>query len=169
MSQDPVVIVSAARTPMGGMQGELKDFAAPELGAAAIRAAVEHIRAELGPRLAALRAAGRPREAIGCYRRALDLKPDDVAATGDEVVELDRTPLPYQIRNSNSYSLRAQVAAAGTQENWGARVIGGLVEPAVRLWPEGDVCLLLLDLCVCRTARRRVASGRIAGSAAIHR
>jgi acetyl-CoA C-acetyltransferase len=41
MQQDPVVIVSAARTPMGGLQGELKDFAAPELGAVAIRAAVE--------------------------------------------------------------------------------------------------------------------------------
>jgi len=38
---DPIVIVSAARTPMGGLQGELKQFAAPELGAAAIRAAVE--------------------------------------------------------------------------------------------------------------------------------
>jgi acetyl-CoA C-acetyltransferase len=47
MSQDPVVIVSAARTPMGGMQGELKDFAAPELGAVAIRAAVE--RAGIAP------------------------------------------------------------------------------------------------------------------------
>ena len=41
MSNDPVVIVSAARTPMGGLQGVLKDFAAPELGANAIRAAVE--------------------------------------------------------------------------------------------------------------------------------
>ncbi len=41
MSNDPVVIVSAARTPMGAFQGELKDFAAPQLGAAAIRAAVE--------------------------------------------------------------------------------------------------------------------------------
>jgi acetyl-CoA C-acetyltransferase len=38
---DPVVIVGAARTPMGGLQGELKDFAAPELGGVAIRAAVE--------------------------------------------------------------------------------------------------------------------------------
>jgi acetyl-CoA C-acetyltransferase len=44
---DPVVIVSAARTPMGGFQGDLKGFAAPELGAAAIRAAVE--RAKLKP------------------------------------------------------------------------------------------------------------------------
>jgi acetyl-CoA C-acetyltransferase len=47
MSNDPIVIVSAARTPMGGFQGELKGFAAPELGAAAIRAAVE--RAKLAP------------------------------------------------------------------------------------------------------------------------
>ena len=44
---DPVVIVSAARTPMGAFQGELKQFAAAELGAAAIRAAVE--RAKIKP------------------------------------------------------------------------------------------------------------------------
>ena len=47
MKSDPIVIVSAARTPMGAFQGELKGFAAPELGAAAIRAAVE--RAKLKP------------------------------------------------------------------------------------------------------------------------
>jgi acetyl-CoA C-acetyltransferase len=47
MSNDPIVIVSAARTPMGAFQGELKSFAAPELGSAAIRAAVE--RAGLAP------------------------------------------------------------------------------------------------------------------------
>jgi len=45
--QDPIVIVSAARTPMGAFQGELKGFAAPQLGAAAIRAAVE--RAKISP------------------------------------------------------------------------------------------------------------------------
>src|SRR3954447_26339893 len=44
MKTDPIVIVSAARTPMGAFQGELKGFAAPELGAAAIRAAVERGR-----------------------------------------------------------------------------------------------------------------------------
>ncbi|MBC9072407.1 acetyl-CoA C-acetyltransferase [Thauera sp. CAU 1555] len=38
---DPVVIVSAARTPMGGFQGELASLTAPQLGAAAIRAALE--------------------------------------------------------------------------------------------------------------------------------
>ena len=44
MQSDPIVIVSAARTPMGAFQGELKTFAAPELGAAAIRAAVERAK-----------------------------------------------------------------------------------------------------------------------------
>jgi acetyl-CoA C-acetyltransferase len=47
MKADPVVIVSCARSPMGAFQGELKGFAAHELGAAAIRAAVE--RARLAP------------------------------------------------------------------------------------------------------------------------
>jgi len=47
MHNDPIVIVSAARTPMGAFQGELRGFAAPALGAAAIRAAVE--RAKLEP------------------------------------------------------------------------------------------------------------------------
>ena len=47
MLNDPIAIVSVARTPMGAFQGELKGFAAPELGAAAIRAAVE--RAQLKP------------------------------------------------------------------------------------------------------------------------
>ena len=41
MQHDPIVIVGSARTPMGGFQGDLKDATAPELGAAAIRAALE--------------------------------------------------------------------------------------------------------------------------------
>jgi molybdopterin molybdotransferase len=36
-----------------------------------------------------------------------------ILATGDELVELDRTPAPQQIRNSNSYSIAALVSAAG--------------------------------------------------------
>lgn len=38
---DPIVIVSVARTPMGGMMGSLSSLAAHELGAVAIKAAVE--------------------------------------------------------------------------------------------------------------------------------
>lgn len=41
IAKDPVVIVGAARTPMGGFLGELSGLSAAELGAAAIRAAVE--------------------------------------------------------------------------------------------------------------------------------
>jgi acetyl-CoA C-acetyltransferase len=44
---DPIVIVGAARTPMGGFQGDLAALTAPQLGAQAIRAAVE--RAGLKP------------------------------------------------------------------------------------------------------------------------
>ncbi|MBY5611520.1 acetyl-CoA C-acyltransferase [Rhizobium leguminosarum] len=44
--QDPIVIVGAARTPIGSFQGELKDATAPELGATAIRAALERSRVE---------------------------------------------------------------------------------------------------------------------------
>ncbi|MSQ19079.1 MAG: acetyl-CoA C-acyltransferase [Betaproteobacteria bacterium] len=47
MQNDPIVITALARTPMGGFNGDLKSFAAAELGAAAIRAAVE--RALLKP------------------------------------------------------------------------------------------------------------------------
>ncbi len=38
---DPIVIVAASRTPMGGFQGSLSGATAPELGAASIRAALE--------------------------------------------------------------------------------------------------------------------------------
>ena len=46
-STDPIVIVSAARTPVGAMQGDLSGFAGHQLGAHAIKAAVE--RAGLKP------------------------------------------------------------------------------------------------------------------------
>ena len=38
---DPVVIVSAARTPMGSFQGDFASLSAHDLGGAAIKAAVE--------------------------------------------------------------------------------------------------------------------------------
>lgn len=41
MSEDPIVIVGMARTPMGGFQGDLADVKAPELGATAIKAAMD--------------------------------------------------------------------------------------------------------------------------------
>jgi len=47
MHEDPIVIVGAARTPMGGFQGDLSGARAPDLGAAAIKAALE--RAGVAP------------------------------------------------------------------------------------------------------------------------
>ncbi|MDX3894557.1 acetyl-CoA C-acyltransferase [Pusillimonas sp.] len=44
---DPIVLVSIARTPMGGMMGSLSGLAAHELGAVAIKAAIE--RAGISP------------------------------------------------------------------------------------------------------------------------
>ena len=41
MEEDPVVIVGAKRTPMGGFQGELSGVTAPDLGTHAIKAALE--------------------------------------------------------------------------------------------------------------------------------
>lgn len=41
MSNNDVVIVGSARTPMGGMMGALSSVRSPELGAVAIRAAIE--------------------------------------------------------------------------------------------------------------------------------
>ncbi|GAB6050653.1 acetyl-CoA C-acetyltransferase [Hydrogenophilus islandicus] len=46
-SAEDIVIVAAARTPLGGFQGDLAALTGPELGAAAIRAAVE--RAGVAP------------------------------------------------------------------------------------------------------------------------
>ena len=45
--QDPIVIVGAARTPMGAFQGDFSSLSAHDLGAVAIRAAVE--RAGINP------------------------------------------------------------------------------------------------------------------------
>jgi acetyl-CoA C-acetyltransferase len=48
-THDPIVIVGSARTAMGGFQGDLQGATAPELGAAAIRAALK--RSGLAPEL----------------------------------------------------------------------------------------------------------------------
>jgi molybdopterin molybdotransferase len=52
----------------------------------------------------------------GCANVAVFRKPRvAILSTGDEVVDIDANPEPHQIRNSNSYSLAAQVLAAGAE------------------------------------------------------
>ncbi len=48
MSQDPVVIVAARRTPLGAFQGDLAEASAPALAATAIRACIEDTKLDPG-------------------------------------------------------------------------------------------------------------------------
>ncbi len=66
---------------------------------AGIRLAAPHLAVLAAAGAATVEVTRRPRVAI--------------LATGDELVELTDSPLPHQIRNSNSYTLAAQVALAG--------------------------------------------------------
>jgi molybdopterin molybdotransferase len=51
---------------------------------------------------------------IGCTQLSVYAKPRvAILSTGDEVVELEQQPGPVQIRNSNAYSLAAQIIRAG--------------------------------------------------------
>jgi molybdopterin molybdotransferase len=67
-----------------------------------------------------------------------------IVATGDELVEIDQKPLPQQIRNSNSYSLAAQVVAAGAEPVRLpiARDERGHLEAIIRTALECDLLLL---------------------------
>jgi molybdopterin molybdotransferase len=67
-----------------------------------------------------------------------------IVATGDELVELDQRPLPHQIRNSNSYSLAAQVAAFGAEPVRLpiARDDRGHLEGVIRAALDADLLLL---------------------------
>ena len=67
-----------------------------------------------------------------------------ILASGDELVDLDATPLPHQIRNSNSYSLAAQVTAAGGQPNRLPLVRDdpGSMQSAIRMAMDSDLLLL---------------------------
>jgi molybdopterin molybdotransferase len=67
-----------------------------------------------------------------------------IVATGDELVEVDQKPLVHQIRNSNSYSLAAQVLAAGARplRLAIARDERGHLEAIIRGALEADLLLL---------------------------
>lgn len=83
--------------------------------------------------------------AVGCHRVAVHRRPTAaILSTGDEVVDIDRTPESFQIRNSNAYSLAAQVERRGGE----ARVLpiapDRLEETRdlIRLGLESDLLLL---------------------------
>lgn len=54
--------------------------------------------------------------AVGASTVAVYRRPEvAILATGDELVDLCANPAPHQIRNSNTYSLAAQVTASGAE------------------------------------------------------
>jgi molybdopterin molybdotransferase len=59
------------------------------------------------PEIALLAMVGRPRVPVFARPRVA------IVATGDEIVEIDQQPGDFQIRNSNAWSLAAQVRRAG--------------------------------------------------------
>jgi molybdopterin molybdotransferase len=76
-------------------------FAGNELIPAKTRLDASHIATLAAMGRTAVRVFAKPRVAI--------------LATGDEIVALDETPAPHQIRNSNSYMLAALVRASGAE------------------------------------------------------
>ena len=89
--------------------------------------------------VAAAAAVGRPE--VAAYRRPRVA----VLATGDELVDLNLPPGPNEIRNSNSYSLAAQVYAAGSEPVILPVARDDAAELAILLRKGLDADLLLLS------------------------
>ncbi len=74
---------------------------------------------------------------VGCVQAPVYKRPEvAVLSTGDEVIAVDETPQSFQIRNSNAYSLAAQVARRGAQ----ARILpvaGDRLDETRRLIEDG--------------------------------
>jgi molybdopterin molybdotransferase len=91
-----------------GLSVEPGQFINPQASEAAAHEVVLHAGKRLDYSSAAMLAAfGRTN--VKVYRRPVVA----IVATGDEIVEVQQVPEAFQIRNSNVYSLAAQVARAG--------------------------------------------------------
>jgi molybdopterin molybdotransferase len=126
-SGQAAAIMTGAPVPPGADSVVMVEYASPQGDRVEIRRGIavgEHIvaqgaEAKLGERLlspgvrldaAAIALAS----SVGKSHPLVYAKPRvAVLATGDEVVDVEMPPAPQQIRNSNSYSLAAQIQAAG--------------------------------------------------------
>ena len=111
---DAVVMVEHTKPGDSGRQVEIQRAVAPNENVVSAGAEARQGQEILprGLRLDAAQiamAAGAGRSKLKVFRRPRVA----ILSTGDELVELARVPGPSQIRNSNSYSLAAQVHAAG--------------------------------------------------------
>ena len=105
-------------------------------------AAAQEIVVRAGKRLdytdvAMLAAFGRP--LVEVYRQPVI----GIIPTGDEIVEIYQTPEEFQIRNSNAFSLSAQVRRAGG-DPWMLPVARDTVEHTRQVIEQGRTCDLLL-------------------------
>jgi molybdopterin molybdotransferase len=109
---DAVVMIEHTRRENGRVLIDRTADAQQFINPRGCEAAAHEVLLRAGKRLdyadiALLAAIGRPR--IKVYQRPQIA----IIATGDEIVEIDEIPEEFQIRNSNAYSLAAQVARAG--------------------------------------------------------
>ncbi len=109
---DAVVMVEDTHAADGRVSIERSVEPAQAINRRGWEAAAGEIVLRAGRRLdytgiAALAAFGHSR--VSVYRRPTVA----IVATGDEIVEVEETPAAFQIRNSNTHSLAAQVARAG--------------------------------------------------------
>lgn len=83
---------------------------------------------------------------LGCAQVEAFARPEVcVLATGDELVRVDETPLPHQIRNSNSYGIAALCHEAGGQPRTPAPVADDLGALERALDEASDADLLVLS------------------------
>ncbi len=109
---DSVVMVEHTRRENGNVQTDRTAEANQFINPRGCEAAAGEVVLHAGQRLdytcvAALAAFGRAR--VQVFRRPVVA----IIATGDEIVAVEDTPAEFQVRNSNAYSLAAQVARAG--------------------------------------------------------
>ena len=111
---DCVVMVEHVETRPGGMRiaGGRRPRAGENIVPAGSEARKDQILIPSGTRMEAAEIG--VAASCGCASVSVFKRPRvAIIPTGDELVEVDLQPLPHQIRNSNSYALAAQVAAAG--------------------------------------------------------
>jgi molybdopterin molybdotransferase len=109
---DAVVMVEHTNTAGGRMTTERSHRAGDNVNPRASEARTGEVLLSPGtrlgfPEIALLAMLGRP--GVSVYRRPQVA----IVSTGDEVVEIEDRPTDFQVRNSNAYSLAAQVRRAG--------------------------------------------------------
>ena len=114
---DAVVMVEHTRREQGRVRHRSQRRAGPVHQSARMRSGRRRSRAAPRPAPGLQRSRPRWRPSGASPSRVYRRPEVAIIATGDEIVEVGETPAEFQIRNSNAYSLAAQVARAGGVPN----------------------------------------------------